>query len=320
MPRLNRKDFDRVMKDCLNPKPPSPDLKRRLASARTHITDHPALSTHPEQQYLDLLRELLDAPVRQTRNDDATRSVFGRTMRFDLAHGFPLLTTKKVFWRGVVAELLWFLSGSTNAKVLEDQGITIWKQWGPESREMGPIYGAQMRFWGRHQSFKECGDDWNAVDQVGSVLQGLRDDPYGRRHVMTLWNPADLPDMALPPCHGIAIQFYVGVDGRLSLFMHQRSGDAFLGIPFNIASYALLLEMFAAVLDREPGEFVHSIGDLHLYGNHVEQAREQVSRAPRAFPKLNIVPVRADMDSWTAEDFTLVGYEPHPAIKAEVSA
>lgn len=297
-----------------------------------NLANHPALSSHPEQQYLDLLRELIDAPARQTRNDTATHSVFGRQMRFDLADGFPLLTTKRVFWRGVVAELLWFLSGSTNAKVLEDQGINIWRKWGdPVTREMGPIYGKQFR-----RSFdREITPDLamsgceigyapilvsRPVDQVAEVLQGLREDPYGRRHVMTLWNPADLPDMALPPCHGIAIQFYIGADERLSLFMHQRSGDAFLGIPFNIASYALLLTMFAAVLGREPGEFVHSIGDAHLYSNHIAQAREQISRTPRPFPDLVVVDGHTDMDSWTADDFTLVGYDPHPAIAAEVSA
>lgn len=283
---------------------------------------------HPEDQYLDLLRDLLAAPARQTRNDTATRSLFGRQMRFDLADGFPLLTTKRVHWKSIVAELIWMLSGSTNVRPLQAQGVSIWDEWADEQGNLGPVYGAQMRRWKADVTWTQervsegkwkLRRDGSEIDQVATVLQGLRDDPYGRRHVMTLWNPADLQYMALPPCHGIAIQFYVGADERLSLFMHQRSGDAFLGIPFNIASYALLLEMFAAVLDREPGEFVHSIGDLHLYGNHVDQAREQISRTPRPFPTLNIVPVRANMDSWTADDFTLVGYDPHPAIKAEVS-
>lgn len=283
------------------------------------VVDHPALCAHPEQQYLDLLRELIAAPARETRNDTATHSVFGRTMRFDLADGFPLLTTKRVFWRGVVAELIWFLSGSTNAKVLEDQGIEIWKAWGnPETREMGPIYGKQMRAWWSDYSQDDFADIM--IDQVANILQGLRDDPYGRRHVMTLWNPADLKRMALPPCHGIAIQFYVGADERLSLFMHQRSGDVFLGVPFNIASYALLLTMFASVSGREPGEFVHSIGDAHLYSNHIAQAREQVSRAPRPFPTLDVVQRHTDMDHWRASDIELFGYDPHPAIAAEVSA
>lgn len=283
------------------------------------LANHPALSAHPEQQYLDLLRELIKAPARQTRNDTATHSVFGRQMRFDMADGFPLLTTKKVFWRGVVAECLWFLSGSTNAKVLEDQGINIWKQWGnPETREMGPIYGHQLRRWTNRPDgssrFPEYG-----IDQVAEVLQGLRNDPYGRRHVMTLWNPADLPDMALPPCHGIAIQFYVGADDRLNLSMYQRSADVFLGAPFNIASYALLLEMFAAVLGRLPGEFVYFLGDAHLYSNHIAQAEEQVSRAPRSFPKISVCQIHRDMDSWIVGDIRLVGYDPWPPIFAEVS-
>lgn len=467
---------------------------------------------HPEHQYLDLLRELLDAPGRETRNDTATRSVFGRQMRFDLARGFPLLTTKKLPFRVIAAELLWFLSGSTNAKVLEDQGINIWKQWkrpynldrkielvdvrprsyvsyhgdfrttglggnkgderyelsqlwvrmmrrcydrthhryrfygakgvsvakdwhdpqtfvrdarklphweykkenwtdfdldkdyygsnqygpttcawlredencqyttaavpivitrpdgqtsfhlsihdavrktgwassslrrylkdGPLSsykqgnkvyenwsahevtfgeklprfalildREMGPIYGKQMRGDGSP----------GAIDQIALMLQGLRDDPHGRRHVMTLWNPADLPDMALPPCHGIAIQFYVGADERLSLFMHQRSADAFLGLPFNIASYAMLLLMFARALDRHPGEFIWSGGDCHLYANHIEQARQQVLREPRPLPTLDVAR-RGDLDTWTLGDFSLRDYAPWPHIVAEVSA
>ena len=284
------------------------------------VADHPALCAHPEQQYLDLLRELIAAPARETRNDTATHSVFGRTMRFDLADGFPLLTTKRVFWRGVVAELIWFISGSTNAKVLEDAGIEIWRNWGcPETREMGPIYGHQLRRWTNRPDGSSMFPEYG-IDQVDHILQGLRDDPFGRRHVMTLWNPADLPDMALPPCHGIAIQFYVGADERLSLFMHQRSGDVFLGVPFNIASYALLLTMFASVLGREPGEFVHSIGDAHLYSNHIEQAREQVSRSPRPFPTLDVVQRHTDMDHWRSEDFFMRGYDPHPAIAAEVSA
>lgn len=287
------------------------------------MINHPALCAHPEQQYLDLLRELIAAPARETRNDTATHSVFGRTMRFDLADGFPLLTTKRVFWRGVVAELIWFLSGSTNAKVLEDAGIEIWRNWGcPETREMGPIYGRQFReqMGMRTPTGASPGHVPVRIDQVADVLQSLRDDPYGRRHVMALWNAAQIDQMALPPCHGIAIQFYVGADERLSLFMHQRSGDVFLGVPFNIASYALLLTMFASVLGREPGEFVHSIGDAHLYSNHIEQAREQVSRTPRPFPTLDVVQRHTDMDHWQASDIELFGYDPHPAIAAEVSA
>lgn len=289
------------------------------------------INRHPEHQYLDLLRELIDAPPRQTRNDTATRSIFGRQMRFDLEKGFPLLTTKRVPFRLIALELLWFLSGSTNAKWLEDQGVNIWKEWGdPETREMGPIYGKQMRAWDdsrrAHHQHGDCDDPedrivFEKIDQIARVLQGLRDDPRGRRHVLTLWNPADLPDMALPPCHGIAIQFYVGADERLSLFMHQRSGDAFLGVPFNIASYALLLEMFANVLGRRPGEFVHSIGDLHLYGNHVEQAQQQVLREPRRLPTLECRPAwHNDLNGWELSDFILDDYDPWPKIPGEVSA
>jgi thymidylate synthase len=284
-----------------------------------NIHRHPALSRHPEQQYLDILRTLLHTPPRDTRNDDATRSIFGARMEFDLAHGFPLLTTKKVFWRGVVAELIWFLSGSTNAKVLEDQGIEIWRRWGnPETREMGPIYGKQMRRW--WVDVEQDSSDDILIDQIANMLQGLRDDPHGRRHVMTLWNPADLKYMALPPCHGVAIQFYVENDGRLSLFMHQRSADTFLGVPFNIASYSLLLTMFAAVLERQPGRFIWSGGDVHLYGNHVEQAEQQVLRDPRPFPTIAVSGQHRDLDNWTMGDITLIDYDPWPKLPADVSA
>lgn len=280
------------------------------------------LPRHPEHQYLDLLRELLDAEPRATRNDTATRSLFGRQMRFDLGkHGFPLLTTKRVFWKGVVAELLWMLSGSTNVRPLQDQGVSIWDEWADlETGDLGPIYGYQMRQWtGVVQDSEGCVEDVRVIDQVADVLKSLRTDPHGRRHVMTLWNPGDLPDMALPPCHGVAIQFYVGDDERLSLAMYQRSADAFLGLPFNIASYALLLEMFAAVLDRQPGEFVWMGGDVHLYGNHVEQAQQQVLREPRSLPRLRVLP-RPDMDTWQSSDIRLDAYDPWPAIPAEVSA
>lgn len=281
------------------------------------------LQNHPEQQYLDLLRTLITAPERPDRTGTGTRGIFGHTMTFDLAEGFPLLTTKKVFWRGVVTELLWFLSGSTNARVLEDAGINIWREWGdPVTREMGPIYGRQMRHWlGLVEDGYGCIEDATLIDQVANVLQGLRGDPYGRRHVMTLWNPADLSQMALPPCHGIAIQLYVAADGRLDLFMHQRSADVFLGVPFNIASYALLLSMFAAVLGRLPGRFIWSGGDVHLYANHIDQAREQIGRRPRPFPTLVVdaAGYRDNLDGWTPQDLMLFDYDPHPAIAAEVA-
>lgn len=460
------------------------------------LANHPALSAHPEQQYLDLLRELIKAPARQTRNDTATHSVFGRQMRFDLADGFPLLTTKKVFWRGVVAELIWLLSGDTNITSLQKQGIKIWDEWADEYGNLGPVYGhlwrnygarpdsirrpkPQLRAgveadfcfvasksgysrakaddlteklyqtwsamilrcyhdlddtfswygrkgvhvvdrwlefsaflvdaltlegwdqkvanWSDYQLDKDIlGDgftygpdscvwasrsdnrkatyDWRhyvrhdngetavvenpvefyterdlhqgnfcsmlrgdrpvaqgwrligserknkGVDQIAEVLQSLRDDPYGRRHIISTWNSAQTKDMALPPCHGIAIQFYVGADDRLNLSMYQRSADVFLGAPFNIASYALLLEMFAAVLGRLPGEFVYFLGDAHLYSNHIAQAEEQVSRAPKPFPKISVCQIHRDMDHWTAADIQLVNYDPWPAIKADVSA
>lgn len=290
------------------------------------IRRHPALSSHPEQQYLDLLRELLDAPARATRNDTATRSLFGRQMRFDLARGFPLLTTKRLPFRIIAGELLWFLSGSTNAKALEDQGINIWREWGdPETRELGPVYGAQWRAWPKWQDRDDAtffsSDDPGKylIDQIANVLESLRKDPHGRRHIVTAWNPADVPDMALPPCHAM-FQFYVGADERLSLQLYQRSADAFLGLPFNIASYALLLSMTADVLGRQPGEFIWTGGDVHLYGNHYQQAQQQILRDPRLFPTLTIVDGHTDLDNWSLDTFHLGDYEPWPHIAAEVSA
>lgn len=269
---------------------------------------------HPEHQYLDLLRELLDAPGRETRNDTATRSVFGRHMRFDLSRGFPLLTTKKLPFRIIAAELLWFLSGSTNAKVLEDQGINIWREWGdPVTRELGPVYGKQWRSW---SVAREVGPNVT-IDQITRTLIRLRNEPNGRRHVVTAWNPAEVDDMALPPCHCL-FQFYVGADERLSCQLYQRSADIFLGVPFNIASYALLTMMFAQALGRLPGDFIWSGGDVHLYGNHIEQARQQILREPKPFPFVGLA-CRADLDSWTLGDFHLTGYEPWPGIVAEVS-
>lgn len=276
---------------------------------------------HPEFQYLDILTKLINSPVRETRNDTETRSFFGASMEFDMADGFPLLTTKRVPFKAVALELDWFLSGNTNAKWLEDRGVNIWREWGdPITREMGPIYGEQMR---RQESVRD--DErgrpvpW-VTDQVACVLDGLQRDPFSRRHVMTLWNAAQIEDMALPPCHGIAIQFYVENDGRLSLFMHQRSADAFLGLPFNIASYSLMLHYFSHYLEREPGRFLWSGGDVHLYGNHFPQAIEQLYRSPRAFPVLDVLQARSEMTIPTYESVALTGYTPHPAIKADVSA
>ena len=288
------------------------------------LANHPALSKHQEHQYLDLLRDLLDAPTRDTRNDEGTRSLFGRQMRFDMSRGFPLLTTKKLPFRVIAGELIWFLSGSTNVRPLHEQGIKIWNEWADENGDLGPVYGEQFR--GQlgcrrepHDVTKDGRYNPLRTDQVAQMLRGLHHDPYGRRHVMTLWNAGQIDQMALPPCHGIAIQFYVETDGRLSLFMHQRSADAFLGLPFNIASYALLLTMFARALDREPGEFVWSGGDVHLYANHVEQARQQILREPRPLPWLSVAN-RNSLDDWTLGDFTVSDYRPWPHIAAEVSA
>lgn len=278
---------------------------------------------HAERQYLNILQRTLDAPRRDTRNDSGSRSFFGASMEFDMADGFPLLTTKKVPFRHVALELDWFLSGNTNAKWLEDRGVNIWRQWGnPVSREMGPIYGAQFRL---QTAVDEQEDDYGEhyeysypIDVFSNLLHGLRVDPYGRRHVISLWQASELDQMALPPCHGIAIQFYVEHDGRLSLSMYQRSADVFLGLPFNIASYSLMLHYVAKAVDRVAGRFLWFGGDVHLYSNHVEAAKEQLSREPKAFPELTIsgefdlVPV--------FKNCAIAGYDPHPTIKAEVSA
>ena len=250
-------------------------------------------------------------------------------MRFDIGRdGFPLLTTKRVFWRGVAEELLWFISGSTNARDLEDKGIEIWREWGdPETRELGPIYGKQLReFTGVSREtigYGEgtfTGEFLFVVDQLQDTINQIKADPYSRRHVITLWNPAQIEEMALPPCHGNIIQFYVDADERLNLFMHQRSGDMFLGVPFNIASYSLLLSMVAHVVGREPGEFIHSIGDVHLYSNHIEQALEQLEREPKELPTLVLQGPKDTIDGWNLDLISLIGYDPHPPIKAEVTA
>ena len=277
---------------------------------------HTALSVHPEHQYLDLLRDLLWAPPRQTRNDNDTRSLFGRQMVFDLAHGFPLLTTKKLPFRVIAAELLWFLSGSTNVRPLQKQGVSIWDEWAdPETGELGPVYGYQWRHWTAHNDF--AGNPAH-IDQIANVLRSLCSDPHGRRHIVSAWNPADIPDMALPPCH-VLFQFYVENDGRLSLRLDQRSADVFLGLPFNIASYSLLLCMTAHVLGRAPGRFIWQGGDVHLYGNHVEPALAQVDRAPRPFPYLVTSGNHADLDDWSLDDLAVHDYDPHPHIAAAVS-
>jgi len=263
-----------------------------------------------EQQYLDLLGELLERGATKTdRTGTGTRSVFGRQMRFGLAERFPLLTTKKLHLKSIIYELLWFLRGDTNVKWLQERGVTIWDEWADENGELGPVYGYQWRHWRT--------PDGREIDQIASVLASLKGKPDSRRHIVSAWNPADVDRMALPPCHAL-FQFYVA-DGRLSCQMYQRSADVFLGVPFNIASYALLTLMVAQVCRLAPGEFVLTLGDAHLYLNHLEQAREQLQRTPRPFPVMRLNPAVEDLFAFRYEDFTLEGYEPHPAIKAPIA-
>ena len=269
-----------------------------------------------EQPYLDLLAEVRDRGVeRADRTGVGVRGVFGRQMRFDLSAGFPLLTTKRVHWRSVVVELLWFLQGSTNVRWLQDRGCTIWDEWADAEGELGPVYGRQWRSW--------AAPDGRSIDQVARVVEGLRADPYGRRHVVSAWNPADIEDMALPPCHCL-FQFHVtpaedGAPGRLSCQLYQRSADVFLGVPFNIASYALLTHMVARATGLQVGDFVHTLGDAHLYLNHLEQADLQLARAPRPAPRLSLAPSVTDLFAFFAEHVALEGYDPHPPIRAPVA-
>jgi len=260
--------------------------------------------------YLDLMRHVLENGTRKNdRTGTGTLSVFGPQLRFDLEHGFPLLTTKRVHLKSIIHELLWFLAGDTNVAYLRENGVTIWDEWADERGELGPIYGYQWRSWpapdGRH------------VDQIAQVLQELETNPDSRRMVVSAWNVADLPKMALMPCHAL-FQFYVA-GGRLSCQLYQRSADLFLGVPFNIASYSLLTLMVAQVTDLKPGEFVLTLGDAHLYLNHLEQAREQLARAPRPLPQLRLNPEVRDLFAFRYQDFKLEGYDPHPAIAAEIA-
>jgi thymidylate synthase len=262
------------------------------------------------RQYQALIERILTEGVKKhDRTGIGTLSVFGHQLRFDLAEGFPLLTTKRVHLKSIIYELLWFLSGETNIRYLKQHGISIWDEWADERGELGPVYGHQWRSW--------PAADGRAIDQIGHVLEMIRHNPDSRRLIVTAWNPADIDQMALPPCHCL-FQFYVA-NGRLSCQLYQRSADVFLGVPFNIASYALLTLMVAQVSDLEPGEFVHTFGDAHLYLNHLEQARLQLSRAPRTLPRMHINPAVKDLFAFRYEDFQLEGYDPHPHIKAEVA-
>ena len=262
------------------------------------------------RQYLDLMKHVLEHGTRKNdRTGTGTLSVFGPQMRFDLAAGFPLLTTKRVHLKSIIHELLWFLKGETNIRYLQDNGVTIWDEWADKKGDLGPVYGYQWRSWpapdGRH------------IDQIGQVIDQIRNNPDSRRLIVSAWNVADLPRMALLPCHAF-FQFYVA-EGRLSCQLYQRSADFFLGVPFNIASYALLTMMVAQTCGLKLGEFVHTFGDAHLYLNHLDQAREQLSRQPRTLPTMRINPAVTSLFDFRYEDFTLENYDPHPAIRAPVA-
>ncbi len=262
------------------------------------------------RQYLDLMSHVLEHGDRKTdRTGTGTLSVFGWQMRFRLQDGFPLLTTKKLHTRSIIHELLWFLQGDTNIRYLKENGVSIWDEWADENGDLGPVYGKQWRRW-------ETADG-RSVDQISRLVDGIKRNPDSRRHLVTAWNPGEVENMALPPCHAL-FQFYVA-NGRLSCQLYQRSADIFLGVPFNIASYALLTHMIAQACELEPGDFVWTGGDCHLYLNHLEQAREQLSREPRPLPQLRINPAVKDLFAFRFEDFTLEGYDPHPHIKAPVA-
>ena len=277
-------------------------------TAAVRLFDPPS-PAHPEQQYLALLRDVLETGVRrEDRTGTGTLGVFGRQIRFDLARGFPLLTTKRLHLKSIIYELLWFLRGDTNVRWLQERGVSIWDEWADASGELGPVYGKQWRSW--------AAPDGRSIDQIARLIENIRAKPESRRHIVTAWNPADVDDMALPPCHCL-FQFFVA-EGKLSCQLYQRSADLFLGVPFNIASYALLTLMVAKVTGLAPGEFVHSFGDVHLYLNHLDQAKEQLGREPYPFPTMTLEP-KDDLFAFDYEDFHLEGYQAHPAIKAPIA-
>ena len=262
------------------------------------------------KQYLDLMRHVRENGVfKDDRTGTGTYSVFGYQMRFDLSVGFPLVTTKKTFLKGIIHELLWFLSGSTNIKYLTDHDVHIWDEWADEHGELGPVYGSQWRSW--------PGPDGGTIDQISRVVNDLKNNPDSRRHIVSAWNVAEVDDMALPPCHSL-FQFYVA-DGRLSCQLYQRSADIFLGVPFNIASYALLNMMIAQVVGLKVGDFVHTLGDAHLYTNHLEQTDKQLQRDPRPLPSIHINPDVKEILGFAIDDFELKDYDPHPGIKAPIA-
>ncbi len=277
-------------------------LRAKLAESSESLAD---------AEYLELLDELIArGEIRSDRTGTGTRSVFGRQMRFDLSEGFPLLTTKKVHFRSIVQELLWFLRGDSNVRWLQERGVTIWDEWADEDGNLGPVYGKQWRSWETK--------DGQTIDQIAKVVESIKANPFSRRHIVSAWNPAEVDQMALPPCHCM-FQFYVSPDGKLSCQLYQRSADVFLGVPFNIASYALLTQMIAQVTGLKVGDFVHTLGDAHLYLNHIQQALTQLSRKPFAAPRLHLNPSKRDIFDFEYEDFDLVGYETHPAIKAPIA-
>ena len=263
------------------------------------------------KQYLNLINEIINkGEVRKDRTSTGTVSIFGHQMKFDLEDGFPLVTTKQVHFKSVIGELLWFLRGDTNIKYLHDNGITIWDEWADKDGNLGPVYGKQWRSW-------EPGN----IDQIKNVIQGIKDNPCSRRHIVSAWNVSDIPDMALPPCHSF-FQFYVSNDRKLSLQLYQRSADVFLGMPFNIASYATLLIIVSRLTSLVPGTFIYTTGDTHIYLNHMEQVKTQLSRSPLKLPVLSInkdISTVSDLDKLEIKDFVLEGYNPHPAIKGKVS-